>query len=123
MSVQVNHNVVHGLMMSYKTARVELGTALGITQNEIYEALEPYEDSAYEGIKHHDGLCVIADGMNGKYFFVGRVLAKSDVHEGFDEPIEIPSLDTAGDDVLKALIKEKLGLVGEIKSYVFSHYR
>lgn len=124
MSVQVNHYVVHGIMLPYKEVKETMSSFGGIEcEDDMYDLLEPFEDSAYEGIKHHEGLCVIVDGMNGKYFFVGRVLAKTDMHEGFDEPIEIPSLDKGGDVVLQELIKAQLGLEGEIKSYAFSHYR
>jgi hypothetical protein len=56
-----------------------------------YDKLEPYMDSPYEGIKHHDGLCVLFDGMNGKYVAIGHVIAKTGNHCGFEEPIEVPS--------------------------------
>lgn len=124
MSIQVNHYVVHGLMLPYKEAHDTMLSYGGIEdEDDAYDFYEPYTDSAYEGIHHHEGLCVLSDGMNRKYFFVGRILTKTDNYEGFDEPIEIPSLDKVGDDVLKELIKAKLGLEGEMKSYVISHYR
>lgn len=123
MSIQVNHYVAHGLMLPYKEAKVAIATFTGKDDYDLNDVLDPYYDSAFEGVHHHNGLCVIPDGMCGKYFFVGRVFAKSKNHEGFDSPIEIPSLDKGGDDVLQALIKSTLGLEGEIKSYAFSHYR
>lgn len=124
MSVQVNHYVAHGIMLPYKEAHKTMLTYGGFEdEDDVYDFYEPYTDSAFEGIKHHNGLCVLSDGMNGKYFFVGRILAKTDNYDGFDEPMEIPTLDKAGDDVLQELIKAKFGLEGEIKSYVISHYR
>lgn len=75
MSVQCNTYVMIGALFPYEAFKGK------------YEELEPYLDSAFDGIHHHNGICVLFDGMNGKYVAVGKVLAKTENWQGFEEPI------------------------------------
>jgi hypothetical protein len=86
-----------------------------------YDDLEPYMDSAFKGIHHHNGLCVLFDGMDGKYVAIGRVLAKTKDHQGFGGPVVVQADD---DDGLKERIRELLAAeVADIQTLVISHYR
>ena len=53
---------------------------------------EPFEDSAYSEIKHHNGLCVMADGRDGEFIFIGRVLKKTKEGQWFEEQYDLYSL-------------------------------
>jgi hypothetical protein len=117
MSVQSNTYVMVGVMMPYDTL-----------SEEQLEANEAYRDSAYGGISHHSGLCLIADGMGGKYIAIGRVLAKSDDQNGnygFNEPVDLAQLSTIGlVHEVERLITENFGIEEpDVRDWVFTHYR
>ena len=111
MSVQCNTYVVRGALLPYADFK------------DRYNDLEPYMDSAFKGIHHHKGLCVIYDGMGGKYVAIGRVLAKTTNHHGFDAPITISPSDAADEDVLRALVETLAKCNVNIRTHVISHYR
>ncbi len=117
MSTQLNTYVIRGVLFDWETARGD---------PDSFEKLEPYMDSAFKGIHHHDGLCVICDGMNGKYVAIGKVLHKTRNYEGFDEPIPLISEQN---EIEEQAMSEQIGeLIGvspppEIGWYVISHYR
>jgi len=111
MSVQCNTYVINGALLPYEEFK------------DRYDDLEPYMDSAFKGIHHHKGLCVIFDGMNGKYVAIGRVLAKTENHQGFDDPITVAQGSHHDEDVLRALVEALAGRDVEIRTHVISHYR
>ena len=110
--------------------------------DDLLEKLEPYEDSAFGPIVEHDGISVVADGMNGGYIFIGKVLAKSEEGMGL-EPVEIETaflrgiIDRLHPKLEKLLdgwptvngheihiIKEAGLIIGaHVKIWVFTHYR
>lgn len=117
MSVQSNTYVLVGVMLDYDDFT-----------EEQHDALEPYRDSAYRGIEHHNGLCAIVDGMGGEYVAIGRVVAKSDDQNGnygMAEPVDATGAMT---DELRA---EVAGLLAEhfdmqkpdVRVWVFTNYR
>lgn len=116
MSVQSNTYLMVGVKLDFDAFTAEQR-----------DKIEPYEDSAFGGIHHHNGLCAIVDGMNGDYIFIGRVLAKSDDQNGnygFNQ-----ALDTAGlampvmDEVIEALDIWFGIQVCDLETWVFTHYR
>lgn len=112
MSVQVNTYVMVGAMLPFDACK------------DRDEELEPYEDSAFEGIKHHDGLCIVADGMNGKYVAVGRVIAKSDDSQGLDDVTKLPLRPPHDAEELREKIAKLFpGWANDLSVMVFSHYR
>lgn len=121
MSVQVNTYVGVGVLLDYCTYMKN-----SEDEDAYYEKLEPYMDSAFEGIKSKDGLSVLFDGMNGKYIFVGHLFAKTDNYEHFEEPIKIKELTDLEKDLLASniskLLDQKIDSVS-LKPYVISHYR
>jgi len=86
---------------------------------------EPYLDSPFDGIRHHNGLCVIDDGMNGEYTFIGRVLAKTKDGKHLDGPFDCSTeMSVTDKDMLSALIETQFGIENpEIKLWFFTHYR
>lgn len=92
---------------------------------EQHESMWLYTDSAYQGIKHHNGLCVVADGMNGEYIFIGRVLAKSVDEDGTGLPVTHCSVDADLRDEVSALLMKHFPISGEcdLTVYAFTHYR
>lgn len=112
MSVQVNTYIAFGVLLPFDTL-----------SEDDYDKYEPYMDSAFKGIHHHNGLCVIRDGMNGKYVIIGRVLAKSKVYENFDSPMT-PNVTPTEIELVGSLITSQFGIENpEVKLWIFSHYR
>lgn len=120
MSVQSNTYVLVGAVLPFD----EFDTI----HDDPYEALEPYMDSAFKGIHHHNGLCVLYDGMGGRYIAVGRVLAKSDDQNGnygFNSPVNLTEESSAElRDEVSDLIVKHLGVQAPLsREWVLTHYR
>lgn len=117
MSVQSNTYVMVGVMLPYDE----------LTEQQHNDS-EAYQDSAYKGIQHHNGLCVIADGMNGRYVAIGRVLAKTDDQNGnygIDKPIDgtaamTPDLHHEVQELLREHFEFK---TPDVRVWIFTHYR
>jgi hypothetical protein len=114
MSLSVEHFVVKGVKLDYKAADQMISKHMGDSDFQL--AYEHYSEP------NDSGLRWIADGMNTEYWIIGQVLASSDNWEGFDEVIEIPNLDPAGDAAMLAKIQALFGVSGQIKTYVLSHF-
>lgn len=113
MSVQTNTYAIIGAMIPYKAAG-----------GDNYERLEPYFDSAFDGIHHHDGLCVISDGMNGDYAVVGKVLAKSDEFGHLPKPVVFEPITNPEMVELKGKIEALFpDQPIEIRAITLTHYR
>jgi len=100
--------------------------------DDAYDHLEPYRDSAFDGIKHHDGLCVLYDGMNGSYVAIGKVIAKTEDGQGFEEPITFPALPVETIEDAHEIVDLRLKIARLMPSgvtlppigcHVISHYR
>ena len=113
MSVQMNTYVLRGAMLPCDLFRGDEGHA----------KLEPYMDSAFEGINHYEGLCVLYDGMSSKYVAIGQVLAKSENGQGFDRPVAIPPDDLHLCELMRPAIERLAGIPVVIGTFVISHYR
>jgi hypothetical protein len=113
MSTQVNTYVMIGALFPYDLLAGS------------YERLEPYKDGAFEGIRHHEGLCVLYDGMDGQYVAIGRVLEKTGNHNHFEHPIRIAPLGDAERQSLHDDIRRLIRLEGDfsVQHLVISHYR
>lgn len=91
MSVSTNQYIFIGVKLPYK--------------NDTYELYEDYQDNGYKAeIKHHNGLAVIYDGMNGKYILVGSILLKSELNRELDVVYQFKELDPVLKEMLAALI-------------------
>lgn len=116
MSVQSNTYLLVGVKLAYDAFT-----------SEQRNNMEPYEDSAFEGIHHHNGLCAIVDGMNGEYVFIGRVLAKSgdqNGNYGFNQPLDTADLAIpVMDEVIEALDTWFGIQVCDVGTWLFTHYR
>ena len=113
MSVQLNTYIMWGVLLPFDEFSER-------------EDFEPYHDSAFKGIHHHDGLCILSDGMNGKYMAIGHVLDKTSNFEGFDKPISLigqPELDFDVFERIQKLIKRQLKMEEVCGWMVVSHYR
>lgn len=90
------------------------------------EDFEAYTDSAFKGIHHHNGLCILDDGMNGKYMAIGHVLEKTPNHEGFNEPIPLQGFPILSFDVFRR-VEELIGRPLKDDEHcgwlVLTHYR
>jgi hypothetical protein len=114
MSVQSNTYVIVGVKLEYEH----------FSEEQEEDLLEPYKDSAYSGIHHHNGLCVISDGMSGNYIIAGRVLAKSVDERG--EGIDMTECDTSPElfAEVAGLLTEHLSIENpEVQVLAFTHYR
>lgn len=111
MSVQINIYHATGIMFKYDEVKKE------------YDDFEPYMDSAFEGIKHHDGLCVLYDGMSGEYVFVGRIHRKTRDDGVFHENFEFSNPEKETKELIGGLIKQTFGLDGDVKTWIITHHR
>lgn len=114
MSVRVNTYVMEGALFQYELLK------------DRFDHLEPFMDSAFEGIKHKDGVCVLFDGMNGDYVAVGRVIAKTGNHQHFEYgPISLTA--PAGFEKQQELHDAICKVTGQdnvsLQFLVVSHYR
>ena len=91
------------------------------------EEIEPYMDSAFDNIYHNERLCILYDGLNAEYVIIGKVLAKTRNHAGFEDPIVLD--DTSATRLVQGDIKHllfnklKLDTTFEVNLIVVTHYR
>lgn len=112
MSVKHNQYLMLGVMSAYPRDEA------------LYEKLESYTDTAHEGIRHHDGLCALFDGMGGQYLALGRVFAKSEVHYPLGSGlVEFPEVSAAERDEVRERIRALLGVDVEPRMMLITHYR
>ncbi len=117
MSVNCNTYVIIGVQVPYDEK---------FKGDDNYEKYEDYHDSCNDGIHHHNGLCMLSDGMSGKYVVIGKVLKKTENHRGFyDGPIDLCEIDADGEErkYVGSLIKAQFGIDKEPTVLVVSHYR
>lgn len=117
MSTQSNTYMMVGAKLPYDQ----------FTEEQHEELLDTYRDSAYKGIQHHNDLCVVVDGMSGRYVFIGRVLAKTDDQNGnygFYNPIDATAAMTPELQAeVTTLIQQQFGLALDVRLWAFTHYR
>jgi len=95
-----------------------------VCEDLVYEQYEPYMASAFGGIKHYKGLCVLYDDMGSEYIYVGKVKAKTKMHESFDKVLELSVTEEEIEEVIY-LIEENFNKKVEkedIKLRVIPHY-
>ena len=88
------------------------------------ELLDAYWDNAYEDeVKEHGGITMVADGMNGHYVILGKVLMKG-LEDGGFEMTEVLAPDLNMVQLIAARVQDilKLDEPPEVKTWVFSHY-
>lgn len=85
---------------------------------------EAYFDSPYRGIAHHQGLCILSDGMGGKYTVIGRVLQKSPVNEPLGAGIlAMPEVDEALRAEVAQALEAQFGIKDSPSLLFLTHYR
>ena len=120
MSVRFNNYIMRGVLCPYGPFRV--------LSDELEEELEKYCDTTRDDIKHYDGICMLFDGMGGRYVAIGKVLVKSECGEGFNQPLKVD--DEPIDDEVDVMAKinailDKIGQkpLSKLRTLVISHYR
>lgn len=121
MSVQANTYVIIGAQFSYEAFK------------DSYDDIEDLEDSPFKpdfNPKH--GITCLFDGMNGKYVILGKVIAKTRDHEGFDDIIDLSQVvlgmkQADMDEIAAAILAvAPEGAVTEetpVRLMVLTHYR
>ena len=81
---------------------------------------EKHMDTSADGINNHNGICIVSDGMNSEYVYVGYVLAKSgDGNDLGDYTAQWHSnWDDIGDNIVRAV-----GFAEDVQIHAFTHYR
>jgi hypothetical protein len=109
MSMSRTHYVLTGVRYDYK---------------EFYDLLKiddaPYWDSAQGGIEHRDNVCVIPDGVNSKYVYVGYVSQKSKPDGNLDD-YGVHKSPRSG--LVLNCIYNAFGFAKPCSQHVFTHYR
>lgn len=119
MGVECNHYQMIGVKLTFKEYQEHIKKEFNVEDS--FDIEEPYHDNAFTGIHHHNGLCIISDGMNGKYACIGVVLKKSDNYSmewDYENKEKIPSKKKIAE-----MIKEQLKIEGKVQLYDFPHYR
>lgn len=124
MSVQQNHYMMLGAKFGYNEFHQRMSEILGTDEgaDESWDYLDVYHDSAFKGIHHHNGICIISDGMSGEYVYVGHIIQKSDNYGGlgdYKNPTETPSAHEVQEAITRELGFENL----HIAIHSFTHYR
>ena len=90
-----------------------------------------YLDDYYkEAITEHDGLTLVADGMNGKYVIIGKVLRKATIDQGIDiintaeeMPVEeFGPIALAIRKLVRKLVGDTVDQQGTMGMWVFTHW-
>jgi len=116
MSIHRNYYILIGVRYEY------------IEFNDKFKGVDygVYCDSAFEGIEHYKGLCVLYDGMNGEYVMVGRVLYKTKNMEDIYGPVNISDRfnNVKYFDIHKDLVAFDRDIKhNDINMYLVGHYR
>tara|TARA_R110002094_G_C4842409_1_gene206340 strand:+ start:380 stop:733 length:354 start_codon:yes stop_codon:yes gene_type:complete len=117
MSVQTNTYLMIGIKLPYDAK---------FSDDDEEDKFEDYYDSAFGGIKHHNGLCMLLDGMSGDYVIIGKVLKKTESHRGFElGPISLDEIDVDGSERkhVSSLIKAQFDIDKPATILIVSHYR
>lgn len=124
MSVQVNHYFGIGHKFGYDEFYNCIALSKGIEPSKFRDSVEEeFYDNAFKDIGFgENGLTIISDGMCGGYVWVGYILKKSKVYEGFDGSYKRAGKRPSPSKVTK-LIKETFGLEVVCEYDVFSHHR
>lgn len=123
MSVQTNQYAGFGYWLDYKQAEAALEAKYDTDQ--IEDIFDKYHDSAFDKkIVEINGFSMITDGMDGNYFFFGKIDAKSEVYE----PLNVTIAKIPSTKVKKSLKEEIVNVFGtdfnmKPVSLVFTHYR
>lgn len=123
MSVQTTQYVLWGLKFPYEDK--EFLKIFNIKDWNEYEkvydqVIEPYIDSAYNGIISYGGLSIIEDGMNGEYRIIGYVLNKSD-HDTNDLSDNTQQYKTPSE--VENIFKDQLNYNCKVELIAITHYR
>lgn len=122
MSVQQNHYAIIGAKFGFDEFYEKVCEALGLASRDDFEDKDDlYHDSAFKGIHHHNGLCIISDGMGGKYVYVGHVVSKSDNYGGMWDYTNKERKPSA--KAVSARIFKEFNIEADCKPHTFTHYR
>jgi len=114
MSTQINQYLIVGQKLDFGEFHDKLNNNDPLDPDAwLDDILDKYSDNAFKGIHHYNGLCVLYDGMNGEFVFIGRVIEKSGNHEMLNK---ILRLDGGSRD---NLIEQTKAIVGELLSCQF----
>lgn len=91
-----------------------------------FNFLEPYMDNGYqEAVKHHNGLFVINDGMNGEYLFIGRLIAKTKPGRMLDGIFDLNNTEEKETikQIVTELIQAQFGIENQpVGLWLIAHY-
>ena len=119
----MNQYAGFGYFLDYKKAIEALEAKYD--EDKIEELFNMYHDSAYDqNIVEIDGFSMLDDGMNGEYFFFGKIEQKSQC----DCPLSLYSFVSPPSKVKKLLTEKLINIFGtdfglKPTCVVFAHYR
>lgn len=124
MSTQINQFLIWGIKKPYSWHKQwEEETDIGKEFCETFKSFA--EDSAFEStVNHKDGIFCLFDGKNGKYIFIGRVLAKAKHGELLgDEPIMLRPPTKLEKEFIRNSVVKNFGIDGDFRLWLVTHYR
>lgn len=127
MSVQLNQFILWAIRMPYEWHEEWEKKQEPAGAVDFYDRFQGFmEDSAFDTkINHKDGIHCLFDGCNGKWIFIGRILAKSAEGDflGFD-PVEMPAkLTDLEKELIACSVERNFGVKGEFKCWLVTMQR
>lgn len=122
MSVQENHYVMIGHKFEYDAFYKQMEDIHGLSIDDFWDQFEEScHDSAFQGIHHNQNVCIISDGMDGEYVYVGYVLQKSKNYGNLTDYINPV---TKSPEQVSRYINDYLKIPDlECQLHAFTHYR
>lgn len=92
----------------------------------FYSTFEDFmDDSAYKSeVVHKDGVFMLFDGRDGRFIYLGRVLAKAKDGDLLgDPPIEVTDLTDLEKEFIRISVERNFGVKGDFKHHFITVYR
>jgi hypothetical protein len=117
MGVQQNHYLLIGAKFGHK----QFYSLMEDPEYFRREVENKYIDNAFKGISHHNDLCIISDGMDGEYVYIGHVMQKSGNYGSMGDYVN--SRPTPTPETVREWIKKEFNIDAECDTHCFTHYR
>lgn len=127
MSVQTVQYLMWALRLPYEWHEEwESEHAKHFPKADFYEHFKDFiDDSAFDSkAVHKDGIFCLFDGMNGKFIFIGRVLAKAkDMEMIGDPPLAMPWVTLIDQHIIRESVLRNFGVGGDFDTWLIAQYR
>lgn len=117
MGVNVNHYIMYGVRLKFSDFPGDF----------LDNIPDEYDDNQYSPFVSNNDIHVVADGMNGDYVFLGKIIHRTNCDDGFASPILV-TLTNEEKIRIRMRIRDDLGQYfvtqepAKFGLWIFSHY-